>query len=67
MPAFGTSILNLEPLDLMDLLIVRLRTSLEDSIVDRMEKAPDLNSQAEEIEDHIAADAGEVISRFIAD
>ena len=65
--AYGTSIPHLEPLDLVDLPIVRLKPSLEDSIADRMEEAADLYSQAEVIEDQIAADAGEVISRFIGD
>jgi len=65
--AYGTSIPHLEPLDLVDLPIVRLKPSLEDSIADRMEEAAELYSQAEEIEDQIAADAGEVISRFIAE
>ena len=63
--AYGTSIPHLEPLDLVDLPIVQLKPSLEDSIADRMEETADLYSKAEEIEDQIAADAGEILSRFM--
>jgi hypothetical protein len=63
--AYGTSIPHLDPNDVAGIPIVRLGDSLEKEVADRMEKAAQLRSDADELENAIADQADHVIEAFL--
>jgi hypothetical protein len=64
--AYGTSIPHLDPADVAAVPIVRLSTSLETKIADHVERAIELRSSADDLEDRLAADAEAVYGRLAA-
>jgi type I restriction enzyme, S subunit len=61
--AYGTSIPHLEPADVASVPVVRLASATEKAIADRAEEAVRLRSEADDMEDAIAAEAAAVIDR----
>lgn len=65
--AFGSSVPELDPEDLAALKIVRLDEKEELAIAELAERSAQARSAADMLEREIAADAGDIIDRFIAD
>jgi hypothetical protein len=63
--AYGTSIPHLDPGDVAAIPIVRLGDSLENEVADRMEKAAQLRSEADELENAIAERADNLVDQFL--
>lgn len=64
--AYGTSIPHLDPGDVSDFPVVRLTSGEEDVIADLTEEAAAERAQADVLERELAADAGNLVDRFIA-
>jgi len=64
--AFGSSVPELDPEDLAALEIVRLESREESAIAELAEASAQARAAADLLEREIAADAGEIIDRFIA-
>ena len=64
--AFGSSVPELSPEDIYELSLPRLQTSVEDKIADAMEEAAKLRARADELEEEVAAEADDHVSRFLA-
>ncbi len=63
--AYGTSIPHLDPNDVAAIPIVRLGDTLEKEVADRMERAAELRSDADELENIIAEKADHLIDLFL--
>lgn len=64
--AYGTSIPHLDPPDVAACPIVRLGSSVENTIADRMEETINLRAEADEMENALAADAEDLTRAFLA-
>lgn len=64
--AYGSSIPHLEPADVSCIPIVRLERSVEDHIAGIVEEAMVLRTRADTLENEVAAEADQIISRFMA-
>ncbi|MBN8957921.1 MAG: hypothetical protein J0H17_15325 [Rhizobiales bacterium] len=64
--AFGSSVPELSPEDICDLSVPRLQTSVEDKVADAMEEAAKLRARADELEEEVATEADDHVSRFLA-
>ena len=63
--AYGTSIPHLDPGDIASIPIVRLGSSFENEVADRMEKAVQLRGEADDLENAIAHKAELFIDEFL--
>jgi type I restriction enzyme, S subunit len=63
--AYGTSIPHLDPHDVAAIPIVRLGDVIEKQVADRMEKAAQLRSRADDLETAIANRADQIIDEFL--
>jgi hypothetical protein len=63
--AYGTSIPHLEPPDVGMTPVPRFDSALEDEIADRIERAVQLQAEADTLEDEITAEAEEIVRRFM--
>ena len=64
--AFGSSVPELSPNDVQTLSVPRFPTAIEDRIADLMEEASRLRTQADEVEELVAAEAEELVNRFLS-
>jgi type I restriction enzyme S subunit len=64
--AFGSSVPEIDPSEIREFPIVRLREREENSIADLAEKSATERAQADVLERELAADAGDLIERFLA-
>lgn len=64
--AFGSSVPELSPKDIKALSVPRFPTAIEDRIADLMEEASRLRTQADEVEELVAAEAEEQVNRFLS-
>jgi hypothetical protein len=62
---YGTSIPHIEPSDLSDLPVVRLPSSIETEIADRMERAVQLRADADELENTVAGEAEAIVEELL--
>ena len=63
--AYGTSIPHLEPLDVGMIPVPRFDSQAEDEIADRIERAVQLQAEADILEDQITAEAEEIVRQFM--
>jgi hypothetical protein len=64
--AYGSSIPHIDPVDVKGVEVVRLSPADEDAIADLAERAADWRAEADLLENELADEAEQILSRFIA-
>ena len=64
--AYGSSVPELDPSDILSVTIPRLRRATENRIADAMEEAAQWRADADQLEDHISAEDEDHLMRFLS-